>query len=251
MSQDAVLLNILEQSGFIEKEARVYLALLELSQGTVNEIAKISGLKRPIIYVILEGLIKRGYVNEVAGKKINTYQASDPSMISAQLQSVAKNFSSLLPILKTLGNKGKTKPKISYFETKEGVWKNYEEANYCKEAFFITSLSRIAECFPDAIDVWKRGYQKGFAKLSSRTLIPNNAKDIEMAEEFVEITNKVEIRILPELKDCNMDFALYGNKLSIASFGEEFFMAVIDSENLAKSIKPIFEIAWRSGRDVI
>ena len=82
---DETLLKLLEQTGFTKKEALVYLALLELVQGNVSEIAKITELKRPIIYVILEGLIKRGYVSELPNKKINTYQASDPSIILSKL----------------------------------------------------------------------------------------------------------------------------------------------------------------------
>ncbi|KKQ22634.1 MAG: hypothetical protein US37_C0002G0259 [Candidatus Moranbacteria bacterium GW2011_GWF2_37_11] len=44
---DLDLIKLLEESGFTGKEARVYLALLELGQGNVTEIAKISDLKRP------------------------------------------------------------------------------------------------------------------------------------------------------------------------------------------------------------
>jgi len=41
---DLDLIKLLEESGFTGKEARVYLALLELGQGNVTEIAKISDL---------------------------------------------------------------------------------------------------------------------------------------------------------------------------------------------------------------
>lgn len=249
MNQDQVLLKILEQSGFTEKEARVYLALLELGQGTVNEIAKISNLKRPIIYIVLEGLIKRGYISEVPERKINTYQAVDPSIISSQLNDTAKNFLEMLPIMKTLSRQGKGKPKIAYFDTKEGIWNAYNEVNNYEKAFFVTSLSRIEKFFPGALKEWENGYRKKRNKLHSKNLIPNNEQDIEIAKRFMNITDKIEARILPELKDYNVDLAIYGNKLSIVSFSKEPFLVVIESEELIKTILQIFEIVWRSGKD--
>ena len=129
---DETLLKLLEESNFTNKEARVYLALLELSQGTVTKIAKITELKRPIIYVILEGLIKRGYASELPNKKINAYQPISPEIILKRLQGIVKNFSEMLPVFKTLHNKGGKKPKITYYETKEGIWNVYKEMTLSK-----------------------------------------------------------------------------------------------------------------------
>lgn len=250
MNQDQVLLKIIERSGFTGKEARVYLALLELGQGTVNDIAKVSNLKRPIIYIVLEGLIKRGYASEIPKRKINTYQAVDPSMISSQLNDAAKNFLEMLPIMKTLSRQGKGKPKIAYFDTREGIWNAYNEVNNYEKAFFVTSLSRIEKFFPGALKEWENSYRKKRNKLQSKNLIPNNEQDIEIAKRFMGITGKIEARILPELKDYNVDLAIYGNKLSIASFAKEPFLVVIESEELIKTLLPIFEIIWKIGKTV-
>jgi len=88
MDQD--LITLLEQTGFTQKEAGVYLALLELGKGTVTQISKITKLKRSIIYVLLEGLIKRGCANKIPGLKINEYHAIDPSFILSQLKTTTK-----------------------------------------------------------------------------------------------------------------------------------------------------------------
>ena len=47
-----------------------------------------------------------------------------------------------------------------------------------------------------------------------------------------------------------MDFAIFGNKLVITSLGEKPFIVVFESEELVKSMLPIFEIAWQKGKDV-
>jgi sugar-specific transcriptional regulator TrmB len=108
---DQELLKLMESTGFTEKESRVYLALLELGPCDVTAIANRAELKRSIIYVIIEGLVKRGYVSELPNTKINTYQAGDPTIILNQLKVTAKNFSQMLPILHTLGSQERPSPK--------------------------------------------------------------------------------------------------------------------------------------------
>jgi HTH-type transcriptional regulator, sugar sensing transcriptional regulator len=246
---DTDLLKLLESSGFTEKEARVYLALLELGKGDVSDIAKSSELKRSIIYVLLEGLIKRGYVSELPNQKINTYQAIDPSVILSQLKTTTKNFSEMLPMLRTLHNKGENRPKITYHETKEGIWNTYQEMNQSKEAFFISSYQRLEKIFPGSIEEWIGLYKKGIIPLQARHLVANNEFDLKVMRKFSEADQKV--RYLPEIKEFNMDFTIFKNKLAITSLEDEPFIVVIESEELVRSMKPIFEIAWKNGKEIV
>lgn len=50
----------LKQLGFSDKEAKVYMASLELGPDTAQEIAKKAGVNRTTTYVIIEKLIKKG-----------------------------------------------------------------------------------------------------------------------------------------------------------------------------------------------
>ncbi len=245
---DNNLINLLEQTGFTGKEARVYLALLELGQGNVTDIAKITELKRSIIYVILEGLIKRGYASELSNKKINAFQAVDPSIILGRLKITTKNFADMLPIFRTLGNKGGKRPKITYHETKEGIRNVYQEMNQAKEAFFISSYEKIEKYFPGAVNEWINLYKKGIIPLKARHLVANNPYDLEVMKKFSKVDQRA--RFLPEIKEFNIDFTIYKNKLAITSLEDEPFIVIIESEALVKSMQPIFEIAWERGMDL-
>lgn len=241
---DIDLLKLLENTGFTEKEARVYLALLELGKGDVSDIAKIAELKRSIVYVLLEGLIKRGYVSKLPNQKINTYQAIDPSIILNQLKKITKNFSEMLPIFRTLHNKGKKRPKITYYETKEGIWNIYQEINQSEDAFFISSYEKIEKLFPGSTDEWIRLYKKGMIPLKGRHIVANNDFELDYGKKISKIGQQV--RFLEKIKDFSMDFSIYTNKLAITSLEDEPFIVLIESESLVNSIRPIFEIAWAS-----
>jgi len=245
---DKNLVQLLESSGFTEKEASAYLALLELGKGTVTDVSRLTGLKRSIIYVIMEGLIKRGYASELPDMKINTYRATDPSVILVQLKGVAKNFSEMLPILRTLGNTGKTRPKITYHETKEGILKTWDGMSDEDDIFYIYSCERSEQYYPGITEKWAKGYDKKRYSIGNRHLIPDNEGEISMAQKFLSIGERV--RVLDDLKGINMDFSLFSNKLSIASLEENPFIVVIESEELVKSIRPIFEIAWAKGKGI-
>jgi len=245
---DNDLIQLLKSTGLKEKEARVYLALLELSQGTVSQIAKLSDLKRPIIYIILQDLISRGYVNQLPEKKINEYQAIDPSAIVIEQKTAIKNFTEMIPFLQTLHNKGRGRPKIHYIENKKGIWKIYEEMGYAKEVLFFTSLSKIEKYYPTEYKRWIGNLQKRVYKLAGRYLIGENAEDMKLGKEFNKAEQKV--KYLPGVKQLSMDFAVYDNKLAITSLEEEPFLVLIESESLVNSIRPIFEIAWKAGQPV-
>ncbi len=242
------LLQVLESMGLKPKEASVYLALLELSRGTVSQIAKISGLKRPTIYVALEKLIKDGYITQLPEKKINQYQALNPLVILQEKKALLKNFSEILPLFQTLHNKGKSRPRIHYIENRKGIWNIYEEINYAKEAFFISSYRKIEKYFPGAVQGWIHGYKYGHYKVICRHLIPDHPEEKKLGKEFKKVNQKV--RFLPGVEKYDMDFTVYDDKLAITSLEEEPFMVLIQSESLVDSIKPIFETAWQAGKPV-
>lgn len=241
--------KLLEEVGFTQKEAKVYLALLELNQGNVTEIAKITGLKRSIIYVILEGLIKRGHVSESLKSKINTYQPIDPSVILNKLKINYKNFSEMLPIFRSLGNHGKKRPKITYHETKEGIIGVWEEMNSAQDNFIISSYQRIEDHFPGLLNKWLGEIKRGIINPGFRQLISDKPSEIALAKKFMSNNNQ-RVRILSGLSDSQMDFSIFENKLAITSLGEDPFIVVIESKELVVSIRPLFELAWERGKKI-
>ena len=246
---DKGLEKLLEEVGFTQKEAKVYLALLELNIGNVKEIARITQLKRPIIYVILEGLIKRGYASESLETKINIYQPTDPSVILNKLRNNYKNFHEMLPIFRSLGNRGKKRPKITYHETKEGIVSVWEDMNNFQDVFLISSYRRIEDHFPGLLDKWLHEMKKGIINPGFRQLVSDNPFNIRLAKKFMFSKNQ-RVRFLPELRNSHMDFAIFGNKLAITSLGEDPFIVTVESEELVHSIKPLFELAWTNGEHI-
>ena len=56
------------KAGFSEKEANLYVSLLKIGEATVDECAKVSGIRRTIAYQLMRKLVWKGFVVEIAGK---------------------------------------------------------------------------------------------------------------------------------------------------------------------------------------
>ncbi len=68
--------NKLVQLGLSEKEAKLYLLLLQIGSSPVSALAKRAAVKRVTVYSVLEGLVERGlvsYQNQAGGRRYNAY----------------------------------------------------------------------------------------------------------------------------------------------------------------------------------
>lgn len=239
---DQTLIKTLQNVGFDEKEASAYLALLELSSGTVSEIAERADLKRAIVYHVMDRLNERGYVTNVPDKGVKRFEASDPLKILQNSRTATEDLKFMLPLMRALHDKGSDKPKFEFFEGKEAVVSVYRMFDYAKSARFLTSMDRLYEIMPEEVDAWVNRFQKGMFPDMGRHLIPNTKRDHEWAQKAISAGQ--EVRFLPKDMDTEMDFAIIDGMLGITSF-KPLFIVLIHSERIAASAAQLFDLAWR------
>lgn len=241
---DTSLLRSLTDIGLTEKEARVYLALLELGEGTVSAIAQKAELKRAIIYVVLEKLNKLGYVSKVGQSKIERFTAADPLQLFNSEQTRITNFKYMLPLLRSAYNRPSHKPKFNYFQGKEAILTVFAEISRYPKAFFISSIDRLNTFVPEEVERWAKGYTMETKNHMSTHLLTDTKADRAFAE--VVLKTKQQVRLLPKGMDINIDFSIYGNKVALTSIGDPLFIVVIESQPLADSMTAIFQLLWLS-----
>lgn len=116
-----ILNEILEKFGLTEKESIVYLAILQLGQSSVSDIAKKAQIKRTTIYRITDELIKNGLITKVPKVKKNLFVAENPEILLESLKKKGKIIEESLPLFKAIFNSSEVKPKIKFYEGKEGI----------------------------------------------------------------------------------------------------------------------------------
>ncbi|MBU1916421.1 hypothetical protein KKC47_04855 [Patescibacteria group bacterium] len=86
------LVKELEEIGLSEKEARVYLAALELGPATAQQIATKALINRPTTYIMIESLTKRGLMSSFIEGKKKKFSAAMPYKLAYIIQNQKKDI---------------------------------------------------------------------------------------------------------------------------------------------------------------
>src|SRR3990172_9078574 len=122
------MISLLEKLGFSEKEAKVYLAALELAEDSVQNIAKKAGINRATTYVILEKLMGFGLVSTYEKAKKTHFIAENPQELlniikeeELALRQREKEIKDNLSQLVAIYNLKQGKPIVRFFEGADGL----------------------------------------------------------------------------------------------------------------------------------
>lgn len=128
------MLTQLIKLGLSEKEAKVYLAALELGGRTAQDIARKAGVNRATTYVILQGLMKKGLASTFTQGKKTYFAAESPEQLDhllrkqeEQIFEHRRDLERIIPELKAVANSAAHKPKVRFFEGHEGLRAMLEE----------------------------------------------------------------------------------------------------------------------------
>ena len=136
----------LQKIGLSEKEAKVYLAALELGPSPVQKIAAKSKVNRATTYVILEGLMKKGIISTFDQGKKRLFVAEGPhalkNVIHQQQEELDKKellLESLFSQIQSIHNTLPNKAVVRFFDGKEGLKSMLEELleSKGKEAYIV------------------------------------------------------------------------------------------------------------------
>jgi sugar-specific transcriptional regulator TrmB len=240
-----ILDQTLEKIGLNSKEAKVYLATLELGQAKVLEIAKKTEIKRPTVYLILDDLKKKGLVSEVPKGTKTIFIAENPEKLINELKSREEALKKVMPMLKTIYNIDKHKPQVKFYEGKEGIKQVYNEIHKAKTYIdFYGSIKGIKQEFPESFlkyDEIKK------MKIPVREIISDDPADKAYAHEIKKFGNpKHIVKIMPKKMQTMIDSAIFDNKIAIISIKKDYFGVLIESEEIAQSYRMLYELAWQS-----
>ena len=245
-------IKILTKLGLSEKQAIVYSALLELGESPMTDIAKRSKLKRPTVYLVIEELEILGIVSMVLKGKKKIYSAAHPNRIGELLRFRERQFNEILPSLVAKYGSLSGKPKVQMFEGVIAVRDAYRDmfqsiSEKKEEILWFGDISAIQERFPEIIKEYKV-LLNNKPNIKIRELIYGGDKANKFVEEMKKNIKKENYKI-KFLNQNDIHFGLtdqciIGDKVISFSLSKEIFMLVVDSQELSKTQKGVFEILW-------
>lgn len=245
------LIEPLKNLGLSEKEARIYLSLLQLGPSTPYQIAKKAGIKRPTAYVIAEELVEKGLIVHVPGEASKKYIARTPETVIDEAESRLGKAKSALPELRSLQKATTEKPNVLYFEGVEGIRQAlfhrikelhntemlgfYADPEYANKALVPVTLE-----FNDYRD--RHG-------IKARGFVTDSKELVEMGfEKYFNLDDSakasIDAKILPKDRySSNASLEFYPDFVKIIFFGSAQSV-IIESRTVAQAMRQIFELLW-------
>lgn len=234
-------MNKLSIKGLSKKEFRAYQSLLGLKKATVLELSQISGINRPTLYRLLEKLIKKGLVSEIYEGKKHFYIAENPEKLISYLSEQRKKIKNMLPSLISLEAEATERPKIKFFEGKEGIKNLYDELleERCEILGFAWS-DKVFKELPFHFDFVKKRVK---LKIPVRLIVP----DTKITRERKRL-GKRELRTMKLIKNLKpFDAAYFITEKKVITFSlKRWFVGVlIENKEIAEGLRAFFESYWK------
>lgn len=237
-----MLEKIIKATNLNEKEARLYLAALELGKNSITILAKRARLNRITAYSIAEKLIQKGYLESSTQNSITIFDAINPQSIAEQISEKSRTFKKLLPDLRRLHKKN-DHPTIRYFEGVEAIKSLYQDSlSSSTEILNFANSSDIRQFWPEYDQDYV--HQRAKKKIFLRGFAPDDDYGQKVASENTKYYR--EIRLLPaDSAHFHNEINIYDDKISMVSFSAENPLGIIiQNQEIADTQRAIFELLW-------
>lgn len=246
-----MLTSLLQKFNLSDKEATVYLALLRHSSQPTSLVAKRTHLNRGTAFLTLKELVKKGLATKIIKGGIQYHSPVSPRYLNSLLERrkeevvvMENELKSSLPFLLSLQNPASPKPKISFFEGREGLRTLLEDTLTTRDKKLCGILSMA-----DLYDVFGEDYFENYVQRRIKAdihlrVMRNKLKDVK--ERWPSRTaDQRELRYLPTAMVFPATVYIYDNRVAFISSEKEGFGLLVESSEIYEIQKNLFETLWQ------
>lgn len=245
---DAMDSKLLEQIGLNPTQGKAYTAVITSGQITPPQLATKIGITRTNAYEVLDQLLQLGVIERLEGKKL-IYRALNPVALEqlaerkrhdalAHEQKLRAAMPELLNYFYTFSEQ----PGVRFFQGKQGITDVYEDMLRTRQTIYF--LRTTADDPFMSIDFYKRFHQQRTKLgITSVALMPKVGDASDPVSMDPGLFTRTWFR--PEDYTAPVEIAVYGNKVSMISFGEEAMATIIESPQIAEAMRQIMQLLAR------
>ncbi len=238
-------IEVLEEFGLSEAEARVYLALIETGSTLAGPIIKKTFLHRGTTYQILQRLKEKGLVSSVIKGKKQYFQAADPERLMDILKEKQEKLQGILPNLTEKLKSNKEKQDITVYSGIKGIRSvmdnMLEELNVKGEYYDFGVSGLFREVMREYWDIWQK--KKKEYKIKSYVIFNRDLKkkDPKLLKDYYG-----QAKFHPEEYSSLTDTIIYKDKVILLIWTAKPPVAiVIQNKDNANSYKNQFKLMWK------
>lgn len=228
----------LQKLGLTEKESGVYLASLELGPDTAQNIAKKAGIGRPITYVQIELLKKKGLMSQLEKNGKAVFVAESPeklSLLSSKIEEELKTrkatLTELVPSLLSLVSHSQDSPMVRLLESSEALSVLRQELLKSKNAEILEIRSSGRPLVTSEDDIAQYGFKVKVLYVGS-VRGSNNVSQISS-----HITSK---KLDLNESEFTVDITIFDHNVVIYPLVQLPLAIVISNESVVQSLRGLF-----------
>ena len=244
-----MLEEIFKKIGLSEKMAKVYGVVLEFGSQTVQQIAQRVGIPRPTAYVHIESLTKKGLVSKIEKGGRVYFVAESPENLKRLIEKNLKEaavasleFRKNIPQLNILFEAAEEKPRIKFFEGKEGLLtmiKDFKTSKFESAEEFV-SMDKAFETIPPNNNDFRQKITKKFKKTPMRIIYTSKRGPFLKDKE-----GSTERRFIPlEKFPYSGSITIYGSKVALMTKNKHLVGTIIKNREIANTIRTLFNFTW-------
>jgi HTH-type transcriptional regulator, sugar sensing transcriptional regulator len=241
------LYQSLEQSGMSPKQARVYVACLELGSATAQQIAKRSEVSRSTAYFVLDELSKMGLATFFDKGKIRHFSAEDPQKLFDQTKKRMNTMESAFPELQRLWGQQRSKTTVRFFEGLGKIKEMYDEFLQLgfKEYWVVGSVEHWMRIDKE----WFADYMKRRASAGIRIkLLTEDSPAAQWQKEIEDSADGGSLKIMPkkftDLKPFTSDITILPDRVAFQNYTREMTSTLLYSKETADLLRIWFSTTW-------
>jgi sugar-specific transcriptional regulator TrmB len=239
--------QLLQKLGFSPKEAKVYIASLELGIAAAQDVAKKAGLNRTTGYAVLNYLVNRGVVGKTKVKGKTRFIPEPPERLATLIKELDQAIQQTLPELKAIYNKNEIKPKIAFYEGETAVQKVYDDTLAEKPEEI---LEWNTNAYFERATVDPRYIQKRVDLGIRARRIAGKGSQWDIKHRYLDEKELSRTLIVPkEMFDPQIEVNIYKNKVAFLNYAENMSV-IIESKPLAEAMKQAYELSWKGAESV-
>lgn len=242
--------------GLCAKEVDIYLSCLSLGICNISQLAKAAKIKRPTVYLIIEQLINKKFIERISNKSFRPlYKAYDPQSILQNLNCKLTDFASCFKDLDVISNTDHA-PVIKIYEGIEGLKIVYKEivlTSIKNEVLIYGTISNHKMPENNTIlSYWLKLINN--KKVKIREIIDYNDHSIKYYKQIVKLKNSNHIikaipksfKFLPnKMKILDGDNIIYSNNVAFfCEYSSKPYVLVITHKTTSDIYKNLFEMSW-------
>lgn len=240
-------IKLLTDIGLNKTQAKAYIALVKQGSLTPPALAKLINETRTNAYTVLDKLTELGLAKKSERDKKLIYKVENPvaleKLVIANRHEALEREKKIKNAMPTLLNYFYTyseQPGVRFFQGKDGIEDIYKDQLHTGKTIRVIRSWKDRDFFGKGVySIWrKRPARHGIPTIMLSPDVPDANNDPELDKKLLfsrTWMNKNDYT-------APVEWDIYGDKVSIISFGEEAIGMIIESPQIAESMRQLFAI---------